>query len=263
MSYSAKLIECVSQLDDGDKRKSGHPALYPAYHSNWNPGCFPSCIFANTEVMSYKGTSTKVHIVPCDVRSSEISSSYVGDGRGSMGRSEQMSRITEGFPSLEGRSAYIFLRSDPRPTTHELRAEGGDPSSIYCFCLCSRHCLHDPESLLSTLATGPTPTAKALACALVLALGLALGLALAAATIAPASNSIIRCHASACSIEYGYYTRLVPGPYQRTKGPYHRAKGPGTHERPHHTGPNTRLLVTRAFQRRAYWGAGLPDTQMS
>lgn len=61
---------------------------------------FSSCIFANTEVMSYKGTSTKVHIVPCESRSSDISSSYVGDGRGSMGRSSaRTSRLAQSYTS--------------------------------------------------------------------------------------------------------------------------------------------------------------------
>ncbi len=61
---------------------------------------FSSCIFANSEVMSYKGTSTKVHIVPCESRPSEISSSYVGDGRGSMGRSSaRTSRLAQSYTS--------------------------------------------------------------------------------------------------------------------------------------------------------------------
>ena len=64
---------------------------------------FSSCIFANSEVMSYKGTSTKVHIVPSEARSSDISSSYVGDGRGSMGRSSaRTSRLAQSFTSGSG-----------------------------------------------------------------------------------------------------------------------------------------------------------------
>ncbi|KAI1450118.1 folliculin-interacting protein N-terminus-domain-containing protein [Annulohypoxylon stygium] len=61
---------------------------------------FSSCIFANSEVMSYKGTSTKVHIIPSEPRPSAISSSYMGDGRGSMGRSSmRSSRLAQSFTS--------------------------------------------------------------------------------------------------------------------------------------------------------------------
>ncbi|KAI5862003.1 folliculin-interacting protein N-terminus-domain-containing protein [Durotheca rogersii] len=61
---------------------------------------FSSCIFANSEVMSYKGTSTKVHVIPSEPRLSPISSSYVGDGRGSMGRSSmRSSRLAQSFTS--------------------------------------------------------------------------------------------------------------------------------------------------------------------
>ncbi|KAH9908433.1 folliculin-interacting protein N-terminus-domain-containing protein [Xylariomycetidae sp. FL2044] len=64
---------------------------------------FSSCIFANTEVMSYKGTSTKVHIIPSDPRVSAIPSSYIGDGRGSVGRSSsaRASRLAQSFTSEE------------------------------------------------------------------------------------------------------------------------------------------------------------------
>ncbi|KAI0158559.1 folliculin-interacting protein N-terminus-domain-containing protein [Pestalotiopsis sp. NC0098] len=76
---------------------------------------FTSCIFANTEVMSYKGTSTKVHIVPSDARP-DISSSFAGDGKGSMGRSSmRSSRLSQSFtaesasapfaPNASGRTA--------------------------------------------------------------------------------------------------------------------------------------------------------------
>lgn len=75
---------------------------------------FSSCIFANTEVMSYKGTSTKVHIVPCEPRSSDISSSYVGDGRGSMGRSSaRTSRLAQSYTSG---SAIPPVSSSTAPT---------------------------------------------------------------------------------------------------------------------------------------------------
>ncbi|ORY65114.1 folliculin-interacting protein N-terminus-domain-containing protein [Pseudomassariella vexata] len=67
---------------------------------------FSSCIFANTEVMSYKGTSTKVHIVPSEPRSSDVASSYVGDSRGSMGRtSMRTSRLAQSFTSESATAA--------------------------------------------------------------------------------------------------------------------------------------------------------------
>ncbi|KAI1505203.1 folliculin-interacting protein N-terminus-domain-containing protein [Biscogniauxia marginata] len=61
---------------------------------------FSSCIFANSEVMAYKGTSTKVHIIPSDMRVPAVSSSYVADNRGSMGRSSmRSSRLAQSFTS--------------------------------------------------------------------------------------------------------------------------------------------------------------------
>ncbi|KAH6856533.1 folliculin-interacting protein N-terminus-domain-containing protein [Chaetomium sp. MPI-CAGE-AT-0009] len=60
---------------------------------------FSSCIFGNSELMAYKGTSTKVHVVPSDVRPSE-SGSMFGDGRGSWGRSTmRASRLSQSFSS--------------------------------------------------------------------------------------------------------------------------------------------------------------------
>ncbi|KAK4236201.1 hypothetical protein C8A03DRAFT_35900 [Achaetomium macrosporum] len=60
---------------------------------------FSSCIFGNSELMAYKGTSTKVHVVPSDVRSSETTSA-LGDGRGSLGRSTmRASRLSQSFSS--------------------------------------------------------------------------------------------------------------------------------------------------------------------
>ncbi|KAI3318690.1 hypothetical protein HD806DRAFT_309281 [Xylariaceae sp. AK1471] len=61
---------------------------------------FSSCIFANTEVMAYRGTSTKVHVIPSDTRSTVIPSSYAADGRGSLGRSSmRTSRLAQSFTS--------------------------------------------------------------------------------------------------------------------------------------------------------------------
>ncbi|KAK4109869.1 hypothetical protein N656DRAFT_714867 [Canariomyces notabilis] len=58
---------------------------------------FSSCIFGNSELMAYKGTSTKVHVVPSEVRTVESTSSP-GDGRGSLGRSSmRASRLSQSF----------------------------------------------------------------------------------------------------------------------------------------------------------------------
>ncbi|KAK1759338.1 hypothetical protein QBC47DRAFT_371665 [Echria macrotheca] len=59
---------------------------------------FSSCIFGNSELMAYKGTSTKVHVVPSDPRTAD--SSMLGDGRGSIGRSSmRSSRLSQSFSS--------------------------------------------------------------------------------------------------------------------------------------------------------------------
>ncbi|EWG45686.1 hypothetical protein FVEG_06384 [Fusarium verticillioides 7600] len=61
---------------------------------------FSSCIFGNSELMSYKGTSTKVHVVPGESRPAEPSSSSIGDGRSSIGRSSaRSSRLSQSFSS--------------------------------------------------------------------------------------------------------------------------------------------------------------------
>ncbi|PHH65852.1 hypothetical protein CDD81_1221 [Ophiocordyceps australis] len=60
---------------------------------------FSSCIFGNSELMAYKGTSTKVHVVPSDSRPSECSS-VLGDGRSSIGRSSgRSSKLSQSFSS--------------------------------------------------------------------------------------------------------------------------------------------------------------------
>lgn len=59
-----------------------------------------SCIFGNSELMAYKGTSTKVHLIPCDPRSSEHSGSASADGRGSLGMSSlRSSRLSQSVTS--------------------------------------------------------------------------------------------------------------------------------------------------------------------
>ncbi|KAI0150365.1 hypothetical protein GGR57DRAFT_193881 [Xylariaceae sp. FL1272] len=59
---------------------------------------FSNCIFANTEVMAYKGTSTKVHIIPSDSRVTSMPNSYAADGRGSLGKSSMRgSRLAQSY----------------------------------------------------------------------------------------------------------------------------------------------------------------------
>jgi hypothetical protein len=61
---------------------------------------FSSCIFGNSEVLAYKGTGTKVHIVPSESRIALTSSSYVADGNGSFGRSSmRSSKLAQSFTS--------------------------------------------------------------------------------------------------------------------------------------------------------------------
>ncbi|KAI1330942.1 hypothetical protein F5Y16DRAFT_361688 [Xylariaceae sp. FL0255] len=68
---------------------------------------FSSCIFANTEVMAYKGTSTKVHIIPSDSRSAAVPNSYVADGRGSLGRSSiRGSKLAQSFANDVGNGLF-------------------------------------------------------------------------------------------------------------------------------------------------------------
>ncbi|TDZ61183.1 hypothetical protein CTRI78_v004443 [Colletotrichum trifolii] len=60
---------------------------------------FAGSVFGNSELMAYKGTSTKVHIVPTDHRP-EYGGSYLGDGRGSIGRSSmRSSRLAQSYTS--------------------------------------------------------------------------------------------------------------------------------------------------------------------
>lgn len=61
---------------------------------------FSGCIFGNSELMAYKGTSTKVHVVPVESRTYDHSSSILGDGRSSIGRSgARSSKPSQSFTS--------------------------------------------------------------------------------------------------------------------------------------------------------------------
>lgn len=58
---------------------------------------FAGCIFGNNEFLAYKGTSTKVHVVPSDLRNDGLG---FGDGRGSIGRSTmRSSKLSQSFSS--------------------------------------------------------------------------------------------------------------------------------------------------------------------
>ncbi|TPX07325.1 uncharacterized protein E0L32_010747 [Thyridium curvatum] len=60
---------------------------------------FSSCIFGNSELLAYKGTSTKMHLVPSD-RGNDFASPLPGDGRGSFGRaSMRSSKLSQSFSS--------------------------------------------------------------------------------------------------------------------------------------------------------------------
>ncbi|KAJ9138949.1 Folliculin-interacting protein N-terminus-domain-containing protein [Pleurostoma richardsiae] len=75
---------------------------------------FSGCIFGNNEFLAYKGTSTKVHVVPSDPRH-EYSSSIIGDGRGSVGRSStRSSKLAQSFSS-EMVSPFNPLASSSSP----------------------------------------------------------------------------------------------------------------------------------------------------
>ncbi|TVY68692.1 hypothetical protein LSUE1_G009971 [Lachnellula suecica] len=61
---------------------------------------FSNCIFGNSEVLAYKGTGTKVHILPSESRVPFTSSSYGGDANGSFGRSSmRSSKLAQSFTS--------------------------------------------------------------------------------------------------------------------------------------------------------------------
>ncbi|KAG5946580.1 hypothetical protein E4U53_006570 [Claviceps sorghi] len=62
---------------------------------------FSSCIFGNSELMAYKGTSTKVHVVPSEIRvGASATSSMFGEGRNSIGRSSgRSSKLSQSYSS--------------------------------------------------------------------------------------------------------------------------------------------------------------------
>ena len=61
---------------------------------------FSNCIFGNSDVLAYKGTGTKVHILPSEARSAFASTSFSGDLNGSLGRSSmRSSKLAQSFTS--------------------------------------------------------------------------------------------------------------------------------------------------------------------
>lgn len=62
---------------------------------------FSNCIFGNSDVLAYKGTGTKVHILPSESRTPFTPGSYVSDSNGSFGRSGGLrsSKLAHSFTS--------------------------------------------------------------------------------------------------------------------------------------------------------------------
>lgn len=74
---------------------------------------FAGCIFGNNEFLAYKGTSTKVHVVPSDLRNDGPG---FGDGRGSIGRSTmRSSKLSQSFSS-EATPSFGQPVSSSRPS---------------------------------------------------------------------------------------------------------------------------------------------------
>ena len=72
---------------------------------------FASCIFGSSEMLTYRGTSTKVHVLPSESKSSDLPSSMLYDGRGSLGRSSmRSSKLSQSFSS---ESAGMFAQHAP------------------------------------------------------------------------------------------------------------------------------------------------------
>lgn len=74
---------------------------------------FAGCIFGNNEFLAYKGTSTKVHVVPSDLRNDGPG---FADGRGSIGRSTmRSSKLSQSFSS-EAMPSFGQPVSSSRPS---------------------------------------------------------------------------------------------------------------------------------------------------
>ncbi|CAK7211845.1 hypothetical protein SCUCBS95973_001262 [Sporothrix curviconia] len=81
---------------------------------------FSSCVFGNSELLAYRGTSTKVHVLPSEQRAPDLSSFVLHDGRGSLGRSSmRSSKLSQSFSS---ESAAMFSHHHPTSSTSSLAA---------------------------------------------------------------------------------------------------------------------------------------------
>ncbi|CAK7228129.1 hypothetical protein SBRCBS47491_006799 [Sporothrix bragantina] len=79
---------------------------------------FSSCVFGNSELLAYRGTSTKVHVLPSEQRAPDSSSFVLHDGRGSLGRSSmRSSKLSQSFSS---ESAAMFSHHQPTSSTSSL-----------------------------------------------------------------------------------------------------------------------------------------------
>ncbi|CAK7567795.1 MAG: hypothetical protein SEPTF4163_005764 [Sporothrix epigloea] len=74
-----------------------------------------SCVFGNSELLAYRGTSTKVHVLPPEQRTSDSSTFLPHDGRGSLGRSSM--RSSKLSQSLSSDSAAMFSHNQPACST--------------------------------------------------------------------------------------------------------------------------------------------------
>ncbi|KYK59280.1 hypothetical protein DCS_00410 [Drechmeria coniospora] len=90
---------------------------------------FSSCIFGNSELMAYKGTSTKVHVVPTDSRPTDHAPpSVVGDGRSSIGRSSaRSSKLSQSFSS---QTVSPILGPPPPPSTTGTSSRQSDKKKV-------------------------------------------------------------------------------------------------------------------------------------
>ncbi|CAK7262908.1 hypothetical protein SEPCBS57363_000292 [Sporothrix epigloea] len=74
-----------------------------------------SCVFGNSELLAYRGTSTKLHVLPPEQRTSDSSALLSHDGRGSLGRSSmRSSKLSQSFSS---ESAAMFSHNQPASST--------------------------------------------------------------------------------------------------------------------------------------------------
>jgi hypothetical protein len=97
-----------------DRRPSNHTRV-PSYVETENQRSareyreemttFSNCMFGSSDIMAYKGTGTKVHIMPTEAKSS----SYPFDGQGSLGRSS--------FRSSKLAQSYTSENVAPAPTS--------------------------------------------------------------------------------------------------------------------------------------------------